>query len=57
MMFSEALVFYCFSINAANRAPVTSDGNRSRDTCGGYKRRKKKKEKAMRRLKEPDERA
>lgn len=25
MMFSEALVLYWFSINAANRAPVTSD--------------------------------
>lgn len=42
MMFSEALVLCWFSINAANRGPVTLDGNRSRDTCGGYKRRKKK---------------
>lgn len=40
MMFSEALVLYWLSGNAANRAPVTSDGNGSRDTCGGYKRRK-----------------
>lgn len=42
MMFSEALVLYWFSINPANRAPVTSDGNGSHDTCGGYKRRNEK---------------